>query len=478
MTVKTKTKIVATIGPASASYEVLKEMIVAGVNVCRINCSHGKHEDHASVIETVRRINEELGVNTALLADLQGPKLRTGLIENNEVMLEEGKELRITTKQVTGTAEIIGINYEKFPTDVKPGEIVLLDDGKLSLKIMSTNHVDEVITTVVGGGILSSRKGVNLPNTKVSLPCLTEKDLIDLDFVLSHNLEWVGLSFVRSASDIIELRYLIAKAGKQTRIVAKIEKPEALEDLDNIIAEADAVMVARGDLGVELPMEQVPVIQKSIVKKCMLAGKPCIIATQMMESMILNMSPTRAEVNDAANSIMDGADAVMLSGETSTGKYPVKVIQNIHKIIRFVESQDNLYRFTLDFEESSQANKERLISNFICRNACRISDETEAAAIVAMTGSGYSAMKIAGYRPRANVYAFTGNRFVLNALSLVWGVIPIYYDKFVSTDHTIADIRYILKKMGYVKDGDLIVNVASIPMEMKGMSNMLKMSIV
>jgi pyruvate kinase len=478
MTVKTKTKIVATIGPASASYEVLKEMIVAGVNVCRINCSHGKHEDHAAVIETVRRINEEMGVNTALLADLQGPKLRTGMIENNEIMLEEGKELRITTKPVTGNAELISINYEKFPTDVKPGEIVLLDDGKLSLKVVSTNHVDEVITTVVGGGILSSRKGVNLPNTKVSLPCLTEKDLADLDFVLSQNLEWVGLSFVRSASDIIELRYLIAKAGKQTRIVAKIEKPEALEDLDNIITEADAVMVARGDLGVELPMEQVPVIQKSIVKKCMLAGKPCIIATQMMESMIQNLSPTRAEVNDAANSIMDGADAVMLSGETSTGKHPVKVIQNIHKIIRFVESQDNLYRFTLDFEESTQANKERLVSNFICRNACRISDETGASAIVAMTGSGYSAMKIAGYRPRANVYAFTSNRFVLNALSLVWGVIPIYYDKFVSTDHTIADIRYILKKQGFVRDGDLIVNVASIPMEMKGMSNMLKMSIV
>lgn len=474
----TKTKIVATIGPASASREVLREMIMAGVNVCRINCSHGTHADLKEIIENVRSINEELEANVGILADLQGPKLRVGEVENNGVMLEEGKELVITTNKSLSTAERIYITYELFPQDVKPGENVLLDDGKLVLKVLSTNGVDEVKAVVVSGGILSSRKGVNLPNTKVSLPCLTPKDLADLEFVLENNVEWIGLSFVRSASDIIELKHLIRKARKQSGIVAKIEKPEALNDIDDIIKETDALMVARGDLGVELPMEQVPAVQKMLVKKCMAAGIPVIIATQMMESMITNISPTRAEVNDAANSILDGADAVMLSGETSTGRHPVKVIQAVKRIIEHVESQEKLYKFDIEFDGKNTPNTERFISDHICRTGCLLSNEAGAKAIVAMTGSGYSAMKVAGFRPKAEIYAFTANRFILNAMSLVWGVRAFYYDKFVSTDHTIADISYILRKNGCVEDGDLIVNLSSIPMEAKGMSNMVKLSIV
>jgi len=474
----TKTKIVATIGPASASYEVLKDMILAGVNVCRINCSHGTHADLKNIIENVRRINKELDSSVGILADLQGPKLRVGEVQDNGVMLVEGSDLVITTKKAVSTAERVYITYDLFPQDVRPGENVLLDDGKLVLKVLETNGTDEVRARVVSGGILSSRKGVNLPNTKVSLPCLTEKDREDLDFVLENDVEWIGLSFVRSASDIIELRHLIQKARKHSGIVAKIEKPEALKDIDDIIKETDALMVARGDLGVELPMEQVPTVQKMLVKKCMQAGIPVIIATQMMESMITNISPTRAEVNDAANSILDGADAVMLSGETSTGKHPVKVIQAVKKIIQHVENQKLLYNFDIEFLEKEDINRERYVSDHICRTGCRVSNEAGARAIVAMTGSGYSAMKVAGYRPKADIYAFTANRFILNAMSLVWGVRAFYYDKFVSTDHTIADIRYILRKHGYVNDGDLIVNIASIPMESKGMSNMLKISVV
>ena len=474
----TKTKIVATIGPASASKEVLKEMIEAGVNVCRINCSHGTHEDLGEIIRNVRELNEEMDANIGILADLQGPKLRVGEVENNGVMLEEGAELIITTKKVLSTASRIYITYDQFPRDVKPGENVLLDDGKLVMRVLESNGTDEVKAVVVSGGVLSSRKGVNLPNTKVSLPCLTPKDMADLEFVLQHNVEWIGLSFVRSAQDIFELKHLIRKARKQSGIVAKIEKPEALKEIDDIIRETDALMVARGDLGVELPMEQVPAVQKMVVKKCMTAGIPVIIATQMMESMITNISPTRAEVNDAANSILDGADAVMLSGETSTGRHPVKVIQAVKRIIEHVESQDKLYKFDIEFHENSGPNTERFVSDHICRTGCLVSNEAGAKAIVAMTGSGYSVMKVAGYRPKADIYAFTANRFILNAMSLVWGVRAIYYDKFISTDHTIADVSYILTKANYVKDGDLIVNIASIPMEERGMSNMLKISIV
>ncbi len=467
-----RTKIVATIGPASSGKEVLKEMILAGVDVCRLNFSHGSYEDHQAVINAVRKIDAELGTHTALLADLQGPKLRVGEMQDGGVMLEKGKELIITTKQCIGNAHQVYMTYEDFPSDVKPGEKVLMDDGKLELEVVSTNGKDHVVTRVLQGGKLSSKKGVNLPNTSISLPSLTEKDLADLEFILEQPIDWIGLSFVRSARDIIELRHLILRAGKSHKLVAKIEKPEALEDIDSIIRETDAIMVARGDLGVEIPLQNVPLIQKDLVQRCLKHAKPIIIATQMMESMIESSSPTRAEVNDVANAVLDGADAVMLSGETSVGKHPVHVINTMKKIVEQIETAEQIY-----FRETEpEKNHERYISDSICYNAARLAKRVDAKAIVTMTHSGYTAFKISSQRPRSMIFVFTANRKILSRLSLVWGVKCFYYDKMVSTDHTVADSKYMLRKHGYIHDGDLIINVASMPIEERGQSNMLKLS--
>lgn len=469
-----RTKIVATIGPSSSSKEMLKELIVAGVDVCRINFSHGSHEEHLQVIKHIKEINKELWVHTAILADLQGPKLRIGLIENDRAELISGNDIIITTKKSVGNAEKVYITYPQFPQDVRPGEIVLLDDGKLILRVVETNGKDEVRAHIVHGGTLSSKKGVNLPNTKVSLPCLTEKDMQDLEFALENNLEWIGLSFVRSAGDIIELKNLISIKSKTARVVAKIEKPEAIDDIDNIIREADAVMVARGDLGVEVPMESVPLIQKMLVRKCLKAAKPIIIATQMMESMISNVTPTRAEVNDVANSVIDGADAIMLSGETSVGIFPVKVIEAANKIIRNVETHGGIFNHSLE----PDVNIERLATDSICHSACYLSENIKAKAIITMTHSGYTAIKVSSYRPKANIFVFTSNHSLLNTLSLIWGVRGFFYDKYISTDHTIADIKYLLRKEGHLKQGDYFINLASMPITEKGKTNMMKLSYV
>lgn len=468
-----RTKVVATIGPASAPKEVLKGMVKEGVNVVRLNFSHGAYEVHQSVIETIREIDKELGTHTAILADLQGPKLRIGEVEDNGVHLETGSHLVITTNEQMGTAERVSTNYEDFAKDVKPGESVLLDDGKLVLKVASTNGKDEVVCDIIHGGVLSSKKGINLPNTKISLPCLTEKDLKDLDFALSQNVDWIGLSFVRSARDIIELKHIIKDQEKHTRVVAKIEKPEAMEEIDDIIRETDAVMVARGDLGVEVPMQMVPMIQKKIIRKCIHNAKPVIVATQMMESMISSITPTRAEVNDVANAILDGADAVMLSGETSVGNHPVEVIKAMVKIIDEIEQNDEIYYHE---EPPAESNEDRFISDSVCYNACRLAKRVEARAIVTMTFSGYTAFKVSSQRPKANIFVFTGNPKILTLMSLVWGVRTFYYDKMVSTDHTIADIRYILKKQGCLKEDDFVINIASMPISEQGMSNMIKLT--
>lgn len=474
-----RTKIVATLGPASSSAEVIEGMIKAGADVCRINFSHGSYENVLNQINIIRDINKRLGSHTAILADLQGPKLRIGVVKDNGVELVAGKEIIITTKECEGTAERVYITYPQFPKDVKVGENILIDDGKLVLNVVATNGNDEVKAVITHGGILSSKKGVNLPNTKVSLPCLTEKDLKDLDFALHNHVDWVGLSFVRSAADIIELKHLIANFDQKirTRVVAKIEKPEAIQDIDNIIKETDALMVARGDLGVEIPMQQVPVIQKMLVRKCLEQSKPVIIATQMMESMIVNISPSRAEVNDVANSVMDGADAVMLSGETSVGNHPAKVVEAMTKIIEHVEQESDIYNRDNAAPEVDLRN-DRFISDSICFTAAKMAQRTGAAAIVTMTHSGYTAFKLSSHRPKANVYVFTDNYDILTTLNLVWGVKGFYYDKNISTDHTIADIKFILKKSGMVKTNDLVINIASIPLSEKGKSNMIKLSAV
>lgn len=468
-----KTKIVATMGPAStASKDVLKDLIVEGTNVCRLNFSHGKHEDHLNTIKMIREINTELNTDVALLADLQGPKIRIGEVENNGVQLVEGKQLIITTHQCVGTSEKVYLTYKEFPKDVAVGDYVLMDDGKLQLKVTATNREDEVTTIVVNGGILSSKKGVNLPNTKISLPCLTVKDLRDLDFALEQNVDWIGLSFVRNAKDIDDLRKLITKKNKHAKIIAKIEKPEAISDIDNIIKTTDAIMIARGDMGVELPAEKVPNIQKMIIRKARSFGKPTIVATQMMESMITNFAPTRAEVNDVANAVLDGADAVMLSGETSVGKYPVEVIKTMSKIVREIENNDEIYHK----EELPARSEDRFITDSICFNACRLSQRVEANAIITMTFSGYTAYKISSQRPRSTIFVFTENRNILTQLNLVWGVKAYFYDKMGSTDQTIKDCQDYLKEKGLVKEGDYVINVASVPIEEKGKSNMVKLS--
>ena len=468
------TKIVATMGPASWHKEVMKDMINAGVNVFRVNFSHGDYETHRRTIRLVKELNEEFNCKTAVLADLQGPKLRIGDVEDGAI-INEGDVLTFTTNKVRGTAKLVYMKYQQFPQDVNAGERILLDDGKLMCEVLETNKKDTVVTKVIQGGPLKSKKGVNLPNTKVSLPCLTKKDLEDVVVAMEEGVEWIGLSFVRDAADVQELRKVINDFGSFAKIVSKIEKPEAVVDIDNIIDATDAIMVARGDLGVEIPYSSVPMVQKMIVAKCHLKAKPCIIATQMMESMIDSQSPTRAEVNDVANSVCDGADAVMLSGETSVGKFPAKVVQTMANIVSHVEST---FDVKPNVENEPSVKNERYITKTICYNAAKIADQIDAAAILTMTFSGYTALKIAGHRPKTKIIVFTANRQIMNQMSLVWGVEAFFYDKMESTDKSFKDIKAILKESGTVKEGDLIVNIASMPIEERGFTNMLKISAI
>ncbi len=469
-----RTKIVATLGPASAKPEVLYSMFNAGLDVCRLNFSHGSQADHQAVLNTIKDLNKKYDYNVGILADLQGPKIRIGLVKEGGINLINGKTTVITTNECIGNEERIYITYQNFPQDVQAGEIILLDDGKLQMKVISTNLKDEVVCEIVHGGILTSRKGVNLPNTKVSIPSLTPEDRENLEFVLENDVEWIGLSFVRKAEDIIELKKIIAERGKTARVIAKIEKPEAIANIDEIIAVTDGIMVARGDLGVECPMEEVPLLQKMIVAKCRAASKPVIVATQMLESMITTPRPTRAEVNDVANSVLDGADAVMLSGETSVGEFPLIVIETMQKIIQNIEQ--NNYPFNPD--KFLKPKSPSFLSDAICDSACFLAKQTNAVGIVSMTLSGYTAFEISSHRPEALTFIFTSNRALLNAVSLLWGVRGFYYDNWESTDNTIIEVNEILKSKKLVKQGDILINTAAIPMEAKGKTNMLKITVV
>ncbi|MFM6946170.1 MAG: pyruvate kinase [Flavobacteriales bacterium] len=469
-----RTKIVATMGPASLKKETLKEMMQAGLNVCRLNFSHGSHQDHAGAVALIRELNEELGLNVAILADLQGPKIRTHEMENNGVLIEVGQQIDIVVDKVVGNNERFSINYNLLPRDVNPGERILLDDGKLVLKVLETDKKSKIRCEVVQGGLLCSKKGVNFPNTKISMPSLTEKDIEDLNFALKLGVDWIGLSFVRTAKCITDLKERIAKKRSIALVVAKIEKPEALENIDEIIEASDALMVARGDLGVEIPYQNVPLIQKMIISKSISKAKPVIVATQMMESMLNSLTPSRAEVNDVANAVLDGADAVMLSGETSVGQYPVQVVQTMANIITEMEGHPSLYHK----EELPPKGSPRFISDSICFNACRLAQRVEAKGIITMTYSGYTAYKIASQRPESYIYVFTSNRKILTQLNLVWGVRAFFYNKRISTDHTIADIKHLMKEDGYLHAGDVVINVASIPLEDLGGTNMLKLSYV
>ena len=467
-----KTKIVATLGPATSSKEVLYQLAKEGVNVFRINFSHADYEDVKTRIKLIREINAENDYNVAILGDLQGPKLRVGVMEEG-VVLEDGATFKFTTEKCIGTKEKAFMTYQRFPKDVKVGEHILVDDGKLMFEVVSSNKETEVVVKVLVGGPLKSKKGVNLPNTAISLPALTEKDKEDAVFALEQKVDWIALSFVRTPEDLRMLRDLIDQhSDYRVPVIAKIEKPEAVENIDSLIPYCDGLMVARGDLGVEIPMQEVPLIQKMLVSRAKKARIPVIIATQMMETMIDNPVPTRAEVNDVANSIMDGADAVMLSGETSVGKFPVKVIQKMTEIIKSVENSP-LIKVP---QNPPHIKTNRFITKAICHHAAQMVNDTDATAISTLTNSGYTAFQISAWRPKSHVLAYTSERRILGKLNLLWGVKAFYYDKNLSTDDTVVDINKISKEKGYVKEGDLMINLTSMPVEAKGMVNTLRVS--
>lgn len=468
-----KTKIVATLGPATSDKKTLRAMMEAGVDVFRINFSHALYEDVEERVRMIREISDEIGVYTAILADLQGPKLRVGVM-SGEVVVAPGDLITFKTgKPFEGTAEEVYMNYDSFPKDVNPGERILLDDGKLIFEIVSTDKKEKVEARVIQGGPLKSKKGVNLPNTDISLPALTEKDVKDAIFACSLKVDWMALSFVRHSQDLIDLQQLIEEhSDHKIPIVAKIEKPEAVENIDKIVAYCDGLMVARGDLGVEVPAQEVPLIQKRLVIRAKKARIPVIIATQMMESMITSLTPTRAEVNDVANSVMDGADAVMLSGETSVGNYPVQVIKKMCSILQSVESSELI---TVP-HDPPQIRTKRYITKAVCFHAATMANEIKAKAISTLTNSGYTAFQISAWRPAAHILVFTSNRVILSQLNLLWGVKAFYYDRFVSTDETIEDVNRIACQKGFLEAGDMLISLAAMPIKDKGMVNTLRVT--
>jgi len=468
-----KTKIVATLGPATSTKKVLKAMLEAGVNVFRINFSHADYTDVSERITMIRELNDEFGYNAAILADLQGPKLRVGTMKEEVVVSEGDTILFVTGERFMGTKKRVYMTYDRFPQDAKPGERILLDDGKLIFEVVSTDKKSEVKAKVIQGGPLKSRKGVNLPNTDISQPALTEKDIKDAIFAISQNVDWLALSFVRHAEDLIQLQEIIQEhSSAKIPIIAKIEKPEAVENIDKIVAFCDGLMVARGDLGVEIPAQEVPLIQKQLVLRAKRARIPVIIATQMMESMITSLTPTRAEVNDVANSVMDGADAVMLSGETSVGQYPVQVIEKMSSILMSVEDSA-LIKVP---QSPPHIRTNRYITKSICYHAANMANEINAKAISTLTNSGYTAFQISAWRPAAHILVFTSNKRILTQLNLLWGVKAFYYDKFVSTDETIDDVNTIACKKGYLEAGDMLISLAAMPIQEKGMVNTLRVT--
>ncbi|MFC4689255.1 pyruvate kinase [Dokdonia genika] len=473
MSKRKKTKIVATLGPATSKREVLLDMMNAGVDVFRINFSHADYEDVKERVAMIRELSEETGFNTSILADLQGPKLRVGKMKE-EVIVNPGDIITFSTeKEFEGTKERVYMNYKQFPRDVKDGERILLDDGKLMFEVIKTDGKTEVEAKVIQGGPLRSKKGVNLPNTDISLPALTKKDVKDAIFALGLKVDWMALSFVRHAEDLQQLQKLIKEhSDHKVPIIAKIEKPEAVENIDKIVAYCDALMVARGDLGVEIPAHEVPLVQKQLVLRAKKARIPVIIATQMMETMISSLTPTRAEVNDVANSVMDGADAVMLSGETSVGKYPVQVIEKMASICRNVEDSD-LIKVP---QAPPHIKTKRYITKAICYHAAHMADEIDAKAITTLTNSGYTAFQISAWRPSSHILVFTSNKRILTQLNLLWGVKALFYDKFVSTDETVEDIRQLAVDTGIVHKGDMLINLVAMPLPEKGMVNTLRVS--
>jgi len=470
-----KTKIVATVGPACDTYDKLLELVKAGVNVFRLNFSHGDHENKAKIIEHIRKINVEEPYNISILGDLQGPKLRVGDIKDGALTIVPGDILTFTSKEkVIGTKDKIYVSYPNLHHDVEVGNKILIDDGKLEVVVVNVAQDGDVKVAVTYGGVLLPKKGVNLPDTKISLPAMTEKDITDLAFIIDQKLDWVALSFVRKADDIVDLKRRLAEKKSLTKVIAKIEMPSALDDLRNIVLESDGVMVARGDLGVELPVEKVPMAQREIIRKCIHRAKPVIVATQMMESMIDRVKPNRSEITDVANAVLEGADAVMLSAETATGQHPPLVVETMRKIILEVERTE--YPYNREDDLVPQPHSPSFLSDAICYNACKLAKDTNADALVGMTQSGYTAFILSSYRPRSPLYIFSKEKSLINQLSLSWGVRAFYYSEEVNIDDIVHDQHTILKERGFVKEGDVIVNTGSLPIEEHLPTNMLKIT--
>lgn len=471
-----KTKIVATVGPACDTYEKLLELVKAGVNVFRLNFSHGTHEDKLKIIEFIRSINKTEPYNIAILGDLQGPKLRVGEIENGALDIAAGDILTFTSKEkVIGTKEKIYVSYPNLHEDVKPGDKILIDDGKLEVVVIEIiKETGDIKVAVTYGGKLLPKKGVNLPDTAISLPAMTEKDIADFEFIVDQQLDWVALSFVRKAEDMVDLKRRIKEKGSDIKAMAKIEMPSALADLRNIIIESDGVMVARGDLGVELPVEKVPMAQRDIIRKCIHRAKPVIVATQMMESMMDRVKPNRSEITDVANAVLEGADAVMLSGETAMGQHPSLVVSTMKKIIMEVEATE--YRYNREEDLAPQPHSPSFLSDAICYNGCKIARDVNADALIGMTQSGYTGFILSSYRPKSPLYIFTKERSLVNQLSLSWGVRAFYYDEEESLDDIVMDQIEILKERGFLKTGDIVINTGSTPVSLHLPTNVLKIT--
>ncbi len=467
-----KTKIIATLGPACSEKETMRKMVEAGVNVFRVNFSHAQYDTIDGWLQSIHELKEEWNVHIAVMADLQGPKLRLGKMQK-KTQVSAGDTYIFTTQSCKGDDKRAYVTYPGLAKDVKPGEKILVDDGKLLFEVIHTDGVSEIETRVIRGGKMKSKKGVNLPGTRISQASLTEKDKEDTLYILKKQFDWIALSFVRYASDIEELNaFMEAQSECKIPVLAKIEKPEALENIDEIIRVSDGILVARGDLGVEIPLYKVPITQKELVRKAKSRHKPVIIATQMMDSMIENPLPTRAEVSDVANSIMDGADAVMLSGETSVGEYPVEVIRKIGDIIRYTENSPLIKIPHISVDDKD----DRYISRKVCYHAVEVANDIQAKVISTLTHTGFTAFEISAGRPSAMVLAFTANKRILSMLSLLWGTQAYYYDLFKSTDETIVDINQIAKQKGFLKQGDYVVNLTSMPIKDKGKVNTLRIT--
>ena len=470
-----KTKIVCTIGPSSKKEEVLQELFLNGLNVARLNFSHGTHEEHKETIDIIKKTRERLDLPIGIMLDTKGPEIRIGNFKEEEIELTEGDNFTLTTKDIIGDKTIVSVLYQDLPKDVKEGDRILIDDGLVEVKVEEIINGTDIRCKVLNGGTLKDHKGINIPNVSINLPAITKRDIEDIKFGIDNDIDFIAASFIRKATDVLEIRKILEENnGEHIQIISKIENQEGFDNIDEIIEASDGIMVARGDLGVEILTEEIPLIQKKIIKKCNIAGKPVITATQMLDSMIRNPRPTRAEVTDVANAILDGSDAIMLSGETAAGKYPIEAVKTMHNIATKTEESLDY----LEILKSKSATKDITTTNAIGKATCTTAEDLGATAIITATSSGYTSKAISKFRPRAPIIAATTTERIRRRLSLVWGVYPVLSMKSDITDEVIDRSIHSAMKNDYVKEGDLIVITAGIPVGVSGTTNLIKVHTV